>query len=192
MKLRLAVPYLLHRFTSKNRHGLHSPFVYNLLDQVIYNRSQKKAYSNLKNITKILPADGNRKNSPRVNELLYRLVQFLDPENLGIAANVNNVTRQYLQLAVPKARLISCSDTPNPPGSKTCLIWDAHSAIVHPETLRLNTVIILTNIHADKAAKITWQLLKANPKVTVSIDLFWIGLAFNRPEQVKEDFKLRF
>ncbi|WP_295652759.1 hypothetical protein [uncultured Mucilaginibacter sp.] len=192
MKLRLAFPYLLHRFTSKNRHGLHSPFVYKLLDEVIYDRSPKKAYANLKNITKILPADGNRKNSLRVNQLLYRLVQFLQPANLGIATNVNNVTVQYLQLAAPKARLINCDQTPNPPGAPPCFVWDAHSVVIHAETLQPNTVIILTNIHIDAAANITWQLLKANPNTTVSIDLFWIGLAFNRPGQVKEHFKLRF
>jgi hypothetical protein len=36
-----------------------------------------------------------------------------------------------------------------------------------------------------------WELIKKNPKVTVTIDTFQWGLVFFRSEQVKEDFIVR-
>jgi hypothetical protein len=37
-----------------------------------------------------------------------------------------------------------------------------------------------------------WEEIKSHPKVTVTIDLFFLGLVFFRKEQVKENFCLRF
>ena len=35
-----------------------------------------------------------------------------------------------------------------------------------------------------------WEEIKKHPKVTVTIDLFWIGIVFFRTEQVKEHFTI--
>jgi len=40
--------------------------------------------------------------------------------------------------------------------------------------------------------KEAWAQIKAHPQVTVTVDLFWIGLVFFRKGQEKEDFKIRF
>ena len=43
------------------------------------------------------------------------------------------------------------------------------------------------------AAIITeYEQIKADPRVTVTVDLFWIGLVFVRKGQVKEDFKVKY
>ena len=43
-----------------------------------------------------------------------------------------------------------------------------------------------------RGMKEAWQEIKAHPKVTVTIDLFWMGLVYFRKGQAKEDFLIRF
>jgi hypothetical protein len=40
--------------------------------------------------------------------------------------------------------------------------------------------------------KQAWEQIKEHPKVSVTIDLFWIGLVFFKEGQAKEHFKVRF
>ena len=37
-----------------------------------------------------------------------------------------------------------------------------------------------------------WDYIKSHEKVTVTIDLFFIGLVFFRKEQAKQDFVIRY
>lgn len=55
-----------------------------------------------------------------------------------------------------------------------------------------NTLFIFDDIYWSQEMMQAWQEIKADPRVKVTIDLFWIGLVFFRKEQVKEDFVLRF
>ena len=55
-----------------------------------------------------------------------------------------------------------------------------------------STFYLLDEIYKDPAKEQFWNKLKANPEVTVTIDLFHFGLAFRRKQQRKENFKLRF
>jgi len=47
------------------------------------------------------------------------------------------------------------------------------------------------NIYRSKGMKEAWAEIKAHPQVTVTVDLFWIGLVFFRKGQEKEGFKIR-
>lgn len=55
-----------------------------------------------------------------------------------------------------------------------------------------NTLFIFDDIYWSKGMKEAWQKIKENPKVMVTVDLFWIGLVFFKPGQAKENFKIRF
>jgi hypothetical protein len=39
--------------------------------------------------------------------------------------------------------------------------------------------------------KEAWEIIKVHPQVTVTVDLFWIGLVYFKKGQVKEDFLIR-
>ncbi|HEX7366887.1 MAG TPA: class I SAM-dependent methyltransferase, partial [Pelobium sp.] len=55
-----------------------------------------------------------------------------------------------------------------------------------------NSVLIFDDIYWSKGMAEAWEHIKAHPDVTVTIDLFWIGLVFFRAGQAKQDFKIKF
>jgi predicted O-methyltransferase YrrM len=55
-----------------------------------------------------------------------------------------------------------------------------------------DTVFVFDDIHWSAEMEQAWQYIKAHPAVTVTVDLFWVGLVFFRREQPRQDFILRF
>ena len=74
LNFRFAADYLRHRLKAKNRHGVHSPFVYKLVDEVIYDYAPKKVYAEAENLRKQLLID-------------TRVITVTD---LGAGSHVNN------------------------------------------------------------------------------------------------------
>ncbi|PTQ94957.1 methyltransferase family protein [Mucilaginibacter yixingensis] len=130
--IRFGIDYLLHRLTAKTRHGTHSPFVYKLVDEVIYDFSSKNVYNSIEEARKRLLHDKHRitvtdlgagshidnksvrsvadiaKNavkSPRQAQLLFRLAAYHQPENIIELGTSLGVTTLYLQAAAPRANV---------------------------------------------------------------------------------------
>lgn len=55
-----------------------------------------------------------------------------------------------------------------------------------------DSLFIFDDIYWSPEMTKAWEYIKAHPQVTLTVDLFWIGLVFFRKEQVKENFTLRF
>ena len=55
------------------------------------------------------------------------------------------------------------------------------------------TIMIFDDIHWSKEMEEAWETIKQNPSVTLSMDLFFIGLVFFRKEfKVKQHFSIRY
>ena len=55
-----------------------------------------------------------------------------------------------------------------------------------------DTVFVFDDIHWSSEMEQAWAFIKKHPAVSVTVDLFWVGLVFFRHEQPKQDFVLRF
>jgi predicted O-methyltransferase YrrM len=55
-----------------------------------------------------------------------------------------------------------------------------------------NSVFVLDDIHWSAEMEQAWEAIKANPAVTVTVDLFYVGLVFFRKKQPRQDFWLRY
>lgn len=55
-----------------------------------------------------------------------------------------------------------------------------------------DSVFVLDDIHWSAEMERAWEVIKAHPSVTVTIDLFYVGLVFFRKKQRREDFWLRY
>jgi hypothetical protein len=175
--------YLQFLWHSKNEHGVHSPFVFLLLTQGLYNKKVRLAVDALSNPNKSVS---------RKQQLLYKIIRYFEPKSiLTIGATPSEI--EVIALGSPKARfeidvtLYHC-----------IFIHSDEFTTISNERMEqlLNTAEndsfwILENIHANRDAEVFWSSLKSNPKVTVTIDTFHFGLVFFRKEQVQEHFILR-
>lgn len=129
---------------------MHSPFVYQLVDEVIYSTQSVEQIS--------LP-ESLQKQTPKVQAMLGRILQAHAPS--GDFTNVYVV------------------DTPTAQADML--------AQAKPDTL-----LIVRGIYDSTEQKNQWKRIQAHSTVTVTIDLFYVGLVYFREGQAKEDFKIRF
>lgn len=55
-----------------------------------------------------------------------------------------------------------------------------------------DTVFVFDDIHWSPEMERAWRDIQAHPKVTITIDLFFVGLVFFRAKQPKQHFVLRY
>jgi predicted O-methyltransferase YrrM len=71
-----------------------------------------------------------------------------------------------------------------------------HSTIAYFELLAQKstneTILIFDDIHWSPEMEKAWEFIKNDARVTVTIDLYYLGLVFFRQEQAKEHFCLKF
>jgi len=260
MDFRFLIDFLKHRFSAKSRHGTHSPFVYKLTDEVIYDFKFNKDYNSIeeqriklyrddaviqvtdlgagshlnKNRTKkVKEIAKNALKSPRLAQLIYRLAKNTNPANIIELGTCLGLTTAYLSKASPEARVITIEGCPQTAkvaaanfkalqlqnvelqvGNFDEILPDTIAA--HPQldfvyidgnhrkeaTLNYfkwclpkvseNSLLIFDDIYWSKGMKEAWEEIKAHPQVTVTIDLFWIGLVYFKKGQAKEHFKIKY
>lgn len=252
--------YLKHRLTAKSRHGTHSPFVYKLTDEVIYDFSSKKVYEDIeaqrkkllnddtfitvtdlgagshlnKNRTKkISQIAKNALKSPRLAQLIYRLAANQQPKNIIELGTCLGITTSYLAKATPSAEVLTIEGCPETAavayqnftalnlsnvelqvGNFNELLPKAIANAAeldfvyvdgnHTKQATLNyfnwclpkihenSLLIFDDIYWSEGMKEAWEEIKNHPDVTVTIDLFWIGLVYFKKGQAKEHFKIKF
>jgi predicted O-methyltransferase YrrM len=259
LNFRFAKDYLLHRFKAKTRHGVHSPFVYRLVDKVIYDFESKNVYSEVEALRKQLLNDnrtinvidlgaGSKLNNdqrkkisdiarsalkpPRLAQLLYRLAADLKPTNIIELGTCLGITTVYLQKAAPQAKVYTLEGSPEiasvaseifklagvnkvqqvqgnfndtMPGvieklNKLDLVYvdgnhQKEATLKYFEwclpKVHEDTLLIFDDIYWSEGMKEAWRMIRSHPRVSATVDLFWIGLVFFKPGQAKEDFLIK-
>jgi predicted O-methyltransferase YrrM len=54
------------------------------------------------------------------------------------------------------------------------------------------SIFVMDDIYWSEEMKEAWEVIKADPRVTITIDLFFVGLVFFRKGQAKQDFVIKF
>ncbi|GAA0733218.1 class I SAM-dependent methyltransferase [Aquimarina litoralis] len=183
--------YFLFLVKSTNQHGVHSPFVYNLVTKCFYNRTKRKSYEKIQSIISKKSSISITLNSAK---LLNRTIPYFDykkvlvlkkkpdtivqiiSENNEISTYTsfqNNVTFDLVFLEINY--FMSNID-----------ILDAILENTHNDSLLLINSIRYTKKNFD-----IWNTIQKHPKVTVTIDTYSLGFVFFRTEQAKEHFIIR-
>jgi predicted O-methyltransferase YrrM len=132
--------YIKFLWNSKNEHGVHSPFVYNLVSKCFYDTTKYPEYCTLKKYRNSLLA--NKKNlevtdfgagsrifksntravsqiaktagiSSKRAELLFRIANYFQPENLLEIGTSLGLATTALSLATNKGKIITLEGCPN-------------------------------------------------------------------------------
>ena len=130
----LIIQYIKFLFRSRNQHGVHSPFIYQLITQCFYNKTPFESYETLEsfrkrlyaNDTKILVQDfgagsrvfkGNVRNihkiaktagiTPKRAQLLFRVVNYLQPKNILEMGTSVGLATSALSLGHPDSKVLT-------------------------------------------------------------------------------------
>ncbi|MEB3346925.1 hypothetical protein U6A24_15735 [Aquimarina gracilis] len=179
--------YLKFLLKSTNQHGVHSPFVYNLVTKCFYDKEKTKAHKSIKRIC--------RKNdiSYKKGKLLNRIPRYFDYKNVLVLDNKKEITQELLSLNNPI--LIDQKIHPKRtydlihftlPRLQHYLRNDVLFSLIHNDS-----TIIIDSLYNSKDEILIWEEIKRCPKITVTIDTFYLGFVFIRKEQAKEHFTIR-
>jgi len=104
----------LKRIRHRKGYGVHSPFAFNLITQVIYETSPYYAYRRLREIRndllsrrKALAITERHISNQRVDELLFRLVNYVSPCTIIEIGTSHGLTTLYLSSAKKQVRCIT-------------------------------------------------------------------------------------
>jgi len=255
-QVKFAIHYIQHFFKAVDEHGVHSPFVFDLLTKAIYVKSRFYAYKNIENlreqlidssesiqrldfgtgksgtetISRIAKHSGK---SPTQAQLLFRLVNYFQPTNVLELGTSLGISTCYLASANSNTNITSIEGCPNTANiakknfeilklknikqiignfdealpsfiSKTekldFVFFDGNHR-KEPTISYFNqcitkahndSVFIFDDIHWSGEMTEAWEHIKNHPQVTVTLDLFFMGLVFFRKEQSKQHFLIRF
>lgn len=260
-ELRIARKYLTYLLRSGNRHAVHSPFVYSLLEEVFRDQRKFYAFEQIEKRRRELLADhrtisvtdlgagsvlqraSERRvweiakyaaKPPKYGRLLFRLAHYFKPEEMLELGTSLGISAAYLGAGCSGARMITLEGSPEIAAiaedtfqstgvSHIKLIRGNFDDTLGPTLLGMkkldlafldgnhrkeptlryfsqcltrthaDSVLIFDDIHWTREMELAWKEIVAHPAVTLSIDLFFLGLVFFRTEfHEKQHFVLRY
>lgn len=180
--------YIQFLLNSTNEHGVHSPFVYNLITKCFYSTKPIIAEHNDKALTK------------KQLVLFYRLFNYLKTARLLVLGDKAGNVTENLRIAGESLnmRLWFCSTMARVPGgidmgviaeSQRENILSCFDQLLND--VNNNTICLIPNIHASAEMEEAWIIIQEHPMVTLTIDVYDMGLVFFRREQVRQHFNIR-
>ncbi|MEN9972593.1 MAG: hypothetical protein RIS20_940 [Bacteroidota bacterium] len=182
-----------YTWKAKGRHGIHSPFVYDLVDTGFKLGVSKK---------KLAPIATELGISISSLKLLYQLSQHLNFQHIWTNLEKKDLLQSFLlqqdihseihslkQLEETKNELhaglifLDCSKLSN---------WNWDTIIERIPMLNEQTLIVLLGIRRDKQAFLKWNDLVSDAAFHFTADLYQFGLLSKRSFQEKEHFVLRY
>ena len=187
---------LYHFFLSRSKFDIHSPFVYRLYSEVLRDKTDYAEYH-----APIEKMSGRTARLSRKDcRLLFRLSRYFKPATIMIIGSTGRTLTSFLSSGAAPGCSITVLDNItliDEPGMYDIVVVldnlfvpDYFSRIM--QHIHNDSVLIFCNIHGSKKMHDVWNKIKNQSFVTLTIDLFNLGLVFRKEELTKEDFILRY
>jgi hypothetical protein len=187
------IEIIKYTWKAKGRHGIHSPFVYDLLDNCF------KIPVSREKITRI-----SSKINVHANTLscVMQLSKHLNYSTLltekALQSDIEGLTKE---LSIPsEVQNLSFFDQVEKERHASIILLNAHSR--NDDILKRvnkllplldeNSLILINDIRANDLAYSEWKQLKEKTEFHFSADVFHFGILAKRSFQVKEQFILRY
>lgn len=188
----------LCRFRYRKGYGVHSPFAFNFLTDVVYAKGEYYAYRNLKSRF----GGGNwsdRSYRLKCNRFLFRLANYVHPREILLYGDFSDEACAYLSegcrcklirvmenkyspVKIEADRLICISESVSP-GAWPGIVgnnWTHHS------------VCVIRGICRNEEAKRHWYGLQELPQAVVTFDLYEYGLVFYDLSKQRQHYIINF
>lgn len=202
---RIKRPFIwLSRFRYRCGYGVHSPFAFSLITDVIYEKRPYYAYRTLAVEQKKLAKErGWDRGTRKVNRLLFRLVNRMQPAHI-IEVGHPSITSLYLQFAKPSAEFLFASDLSElfleadasidflylNEGRNPVLLEDVFRVCVRRTTSK--SVFVIRGIGYSKSMKALWKRLQEDERVGITFDLYDVGILFFDQTKIKQHYIVNF
>ncbi|MGA9238427.1 hypothetical protein [Robiginitalea sp.] len=158
---------VLFWFQAKNKHGVHSPFIYEFLDRAVYTKALKQGVSRQR-LLRAARVHFNPKRIWWVSNL---------PGNSGIRGNLEVDST----LQGPPFDLL-VFDKPS---------HEVGEILSDPGQWHNDSIVYLGNLRGSASTYALWEQISLHPSVRVVVESYREGLLFFRKEQAKQHFKIR-
>lgn len=167
----------LCRIRHRRGYGVHSPFAFGFLMQVVYEPGAFYAFPELDACL----TWWQRFRVRRTLHMLFRLANFVEPRQIIVPDSP--LVARYLQAACPNAQVNGPEGDLSPRLVYLQTPWDeAHKPLRH---MGASDVLVLDNLHRHRA----W--FAALPS-TVTFDLYDTGIAFFNPKLNEQHYIVNF
>lgn len=199
--LTLKRPFIwLSRFRHRCGYGVHSPFAFDLITRVIYERASYYAYKSLAFEQKKYSSG---EESTKVNRLLFRLVNWAQPSTM-VDIGTLSASSLYLQAGkrggsyVSASRLLERLPEVDIPVDFLYLHDYRHPQLVKevfeyytPQTTQ-QSVFVIEGIRYTKPMKKLWRQMQADERVGITFDLYDLGILFFDTDKIKQHYVVNF
>lgn len=192
----------LVRFRHRRGYGIHSPFAFSFVTDVIYERGEYYAYAPLSTIH---PGHGERPLLRRRDlRLLFRIANASGAQEVLLAAHDAQRVKQYVAAARPRARFHTAAPDSSALRDALHNLRGIHLAYAEAEALDRDTVelllaaaepnayIVLHGIHRNATSRKSWGILRADSCTRVTFDLHDFGIACLEARLNKENHIINY
>lgn len=201
----------LARIRYRCGYGVHSPFAFELITCLIYEKTPYYAYVQLDaeqkkcsaSHTNDFPPKGWNHETTRVNQLLFRLVNRCQPHTIVDAGRLSasslylqagktdadytfatNLSELFLEAGAP-VDFLYLHQPKNP-----SFVEDIFRICASRSTSQ--SIFVIGDIHTSRTMKALWRRFQKNERVGVTFDLYDIGILFFDRTKIKQHYKVNF
>ncbi|MEY3114404.1 MAG: hypothetical protein RL423_594 [Bacteroidota bacterium] len=193
--------YLQYYWVASNSkgHGIHSPFVFKFIQEILNGKSPLTAIENntpaVNQILDQIEAAVSAPLTPKNKIVIARLLQSNHPVSFSVTGDmkpfdadsaINTNAKIGSTQSVESIDFAFIGKGQN----KETMLQSASRLF---DKMHSNSWLILHGIHADSNMETVWNTLKEHSNIRLSIDLFTIGILFCRKEQKEQEhFIIRY